>query len=135
MPGRASTVVRGCMVYEATLERDDVIRAESVQLTIGYLLLARELARRDVEQARAITGLPRSFLEILAHTTVSALRQHLAALQTPVVFVPRLPLPYWEQLSAALRDQSVPGDVLACYAAALSMRLDDDYGRGDGHSE
>ena len=119
------------MVYEATQERDDVIRAESIQLTISYFLLARELARHDVEQARAITGLPRSFLEILARTTVSALRQHLASLQTPVVFVPRLPLPYWEQLSVALRDQSVPGDVLACYAAALSLRLDDDY-RGEG---
>ena len=118
------------MVYEVMRERgrDDVIREESVNLTIGYLLLARELARRDIEQARTITGLPRSFLEILAQTTVGALRQNLAAIQTPVVFVPRLPLPYWDQLAAALRGQSVSNDTLACYAAALSLRLDGDKG-------
>lgn len=124
------------MVYEVMRERgrDDVIREESVNLTVSYLLLARELARRDIEQARAITGLPRSFLETLARTTAGAVRQRLATVQTSVVFVPRLPLAYWDQLAADLRDQSVSSDMLACYAAALSLRLDDNHG-GERHGE
>lgn len=111
------------MVYEATRERDDVVHAESVNLSVGYLLLARELARRDIEQARAVTGLPRAFLEVLAQTTVDALRKNLTAVQGPVVFVPRLPLSYWDHLAAALREQSVSVEMLAGYAAALSVRF------------
>jgi hypothetical protein len=126
------------MGYEVTRERgrDDVIREEAVNLTTTYLLLAREVARHDMEHACAITGLPRSFLETLAQTTVGAVRQHLAAVQTSIVFVPRLPLTYWNQLSAALRNQSVSNDMLACYAAALSLRLDDHHGgESDGEEE
>lgn len=117
------------MSYEGKKQdRDNLVHAEAVNLTAGYLLLARELARRDIEQARAVTGLPRAFLEILAKATVDVLRKTLAAMQGTVVFVPRLPLPYWDNLSAALREQSISADMLAGYAAALSARLDENQG-------
>lgn len=121
------------MSYEGKKQdRDNLVHAEAINLTVGYLLLARELARRDIEHARVVTGLSQGSLETLAKTTVDALRKHLISVQGTVVFVPRLPLSYWNNLSAALREQSIPGDMLAGYAAALSARLDDDQ-EGVGH--
>ena len=116
------------MLHE-TPGHDVLAREEAVNLTVNYLLLARELARRDMAHAMTITGLPRSFLETLAQTTIGAIRRCMAAFPGTVVFVPRMPVQYWDQLATILRDQSVPSDMLAGYAAALSIRFND---KGEG---
>ena len=113
-----------------TRDGDAVIRAETADLVGGYLVFARELARRDIEQARIVTGLPRAFLEILTQATVAHIRGQLVALGT-IPFVPRLPLAYWDHLARALCGPQVPDERLASYAAALSARFEAEAEEGD----
>lgn len=101
---------------------NDVTRAEVNDLVGGYLVLAREIAKRDMAQACVITGLPRNFLETLTGATTLDIRRSLSKMSGTVVFVPRFPLTYWDSLARSLKGEA-SDDTLAGYAAALSAHF------------
>ncbi|MHB8253886.1 MAG: hypothetical protein ACYDEV_09355 [Acidiferrobacter sp.] len=102
---------------------EDVTRAEVNDFIGGYLVFAREVAKRDMAQACVITGLSRRFLEILTQTTTMNIRRSLSSMSGTVVFIPRFPTTYWDSLARSLKEGEISDDMLAGYAAALSAHF------------